>query len=162
MNNQEFNLADAIDVIEEVLESGGEFCISPKGISMLPLIVEGRDSVVLKRDFENVAKKHDIAFYRRANGQFVLHRVMRIDEDGTYVMCGDNQTVLERGVPASAIIAVISSITRKGKRLDMSGAAYSIYVALWTKMLIRRPALFCRRAVRKIFRILGGVFKKRS
>ena len=77
MNNGEFYLADAIDVIETVMESGGEFRMYPRGTSMLPLIVQNRDSVVLKRNFEDAAKKHDIAFYRRDNGQFVLHRVMK-------------------------------------------------------------------------------------
>ena len=98
MNNSEFYLADAIEVIEEVLASGGEFRMYPKGTSMLPLIVQTRDSVVLKRNFEDGAKKHDIAFYRRRNGQFVLHRVMDICDDGTYTMCGDNQTELEKGI----------------------------------------------------------------
>ena len=66
MKNKEFHLTDAIDVIEEVLASGGEFNMFPKGTSMLPLIVQDRDSIVLKRDFINTAKKYDIAFYRRS------------------------------------------------------------------------------------------------
>ena len=49
MNNGEFFLADAIEVIEEILNAGGEFRMYPKGTSMLPLIVQGRDSVVLTR-----------------------------------------------------------------------------------------------------------------
>ena len=57
MNNSEFYLADAIEVIEDVLASGGEFRMYPKGTSMLPLIVQTRDSVVLKRNFEDGAKK---------------------------------------------------------------------------------------------------------
>ena len=47
--NHEFYLTDAIEVIEEVLSSGGEFRMFPKGTSMLPLLVQGRDSVVLFR-----------------------------------------------------------------------------------------------------------------
>ena len=160
MNNQEFNLADAIDVIEEVLASGGDFHICPKGVSMLPLIVQGRDSVVLKRDFKNVAKKHDIAFYRRKNGQFVLHRVMKVCADNTYVMCGDNQTVLEKNVPASCIIGVVSSIVRKGKEVNLNGFAYSAYVALWTKMIIRKPTKLFIRAVKKLCRMVRKLFAK--
>ena len=74
MNNGEFFLADAIEVIEEILNAGGEFRMYPKGTSMLPLIVQGRDSVVLKKRIESPQsplKKNDIAFYRRSNGQFV-------------------------------------------------------------------------------------------
>ena len=39
MNNGEFYLADAIEVIDEILAGGGEFRIYPKGTSMLPLII---------------------------------------------------------------------------------------------------------------------------
>ena len=49
MNNTEYCLSDAIEIIEEVLDSGGEFLLSPKGTSMLPLIVQGEDQVVLKK-----------------------------------------------------------------------------------------------------------------
>ena len=62
MNNLEFKLDDAIDIIEEVIENGGEFRLFPKGFSMRPLIVQGRDSVVLRRNKTCPAAKHDIAF----------------------------------------------------------------------------------------------------
>lgn len=162
MNNKEVYLSDVIDVIEEVLASGGEFNIFPRGVSMLPLIVQDRDSVVLKRDFVNTAKKHDIAFYRRANGQFVLHRVMRVCGDNTYVMCGDNQTVLEKNVPESCIIGVVTKIVRNKKEVNLEGFWYSLYVSLWTKMFIRKPVKFCVRVVRKIFRTIRGFFNKHS
>lgn len=162
MNNKEVYLADAIDVIEEVLASGGEFKLFPRGVSMLPLIVQDRDSVVLKRDFVSTAKRHDIAFYRRANGQFVLHRVMKQCKDNTYVMCGDNQTVFEKNVPASCIIGVVTKIVRNGKEINLEGLGYLMYVALWTKMFIRKPIKFGVRAVRKIFRIIRGAFAKHS
>ena len=162
MNNKEVYLADAIDVIEEVLASEGEFKLFPKGVSMLPLIVQDRDSVVLKRDFVNTAKRHDIAFYRRANGQFVLHRVMKVCKDNTYVMCGDNQTVFEKDVSSSCVIGVVTKIVRNGKEINIDGFWYSAYVALWTKMFIRKPVKFCVRAVRKVFRIIRNVFTKHS
>ena len=160
MENKEFYLADAIEVIEEVLASGGEFNIFPKGVSMLPLIVQDRDSVVLRRDFLNTAKKHDIAFYRRANGQFVLHRVMKKCADGTFVMCGDNQTVFERNVPESAVIGVVSDIMRNGKKIKLDGFTYSVYVFFWTKMFIRKPIKFFIRACRKLIRIIRSMLDK--
>ena len=160
MNNKEFYLSDAIEIIEEVLSSGGEFNIFPKGVSMLPLIVQDRDSVVLKRDFDNIARKHDIAFYRRTNGQFVLHRVMKVCDDNTYIMCGDNQIAYEENVSGACIIGVVSGIVRNGKKIDLDGFAYSAYVFLWTKMFIRKPMIFMIKAVRKSVRIIRGIFSE--
>ena len=156
MNSKEFRLSDAIEIIEDVLADGGEFNMKPKGSSMLPLIVGDRDSIVLKRDFVNIARKHDIAFYRRPGGQFVLHRVMKVCKDGTYVMCGDSQTVLERGVPSTSIIGVVSTIVRNGKKINLRGFVYSVYVFLWTKMFIRKPIKLFVRAVRKVIRTVRG------
>ena len=160
MNNNEFYLADAIDVIEEVLASGGDFRMFPKGTSMLPLIVQKRDAVTLKRNDSIPAKKHDIAFYRRTNGQFVLHRVMKIRKDGSYVMCGDNQTALEEGIRPEQIIAYVSGIDRKGRPLKMNGAAYRLYVFLWTLMPVRYFGIFAKRVRNKLARIYHRLFKK--
>ena len=138
MNNGEFYLSDAIDVIEEVLSGGGEFRIFPKGTSMLPLIRQGKDSVVLKRNFKHCAKKHDIAFYRRDSGAYVLHRVMKRCSDGTYIMCGDNQTELEKGIRKDQIIAYVSKIYREDKVLSVRSLKYRIYVAFWCFMPYRK------------------------
>ncbi len=155
MNNNDYVLADAIGAIEEVLDSGATFRIYPKGVSMLPLIVEGRDSVVLKKSKGIPAKKHDIAFYRRNDGHFVLHRVMRIEKDGTYTMCGDNQLVLERGIRSTQIIAYVSEVYRKDKRIQTDAFLYRLYVYAWCARPIRWIVFFPRRALSKIKRIFG-------
>lgn len=161
MNSEEIYLADAIEAIEEVLASGGEFRLFPRGTSMLPLIVQSRDSVVIRRDTEIPARKHDIAFYRRNDGHFVLHRVMDIRE-GEYIMCGDNQTLLEAGIKKEQIIAYVSEIYRKKKIIKKTNRAYRAYVFLWTLMPLRRVVLFVRRILGKIRRFFRGIFAKRS
>ncbi len=147
MNNEEIYLSDAIDLIEEVLSSGGEFRLVPKGTSMLPLLVQGKDSVVLKRSTDLLLKKHDIAFYRRTNGQFVLHRVMKIEKNGTYTMCGDNQFVLEKGILPQQIIGYVSEIYKEGKPRRLSSLRYRIYVFFWTFMPYRKAVRFPKRVI---------------
>lgn len=157
MNSGEFSISDAIDVIVEMLDGGGEFRMFPKGVSMLPLIVQGRDSVVLKKKPASEVKKNDIAFYRRDNGQFVLHRIMKICADGTYVMCGDNQTTLETGIRQDQIIGHVCSIYKGDKLLSMSSFKYRAYVFFWCFMPYRRVERFFKRILsfikRKIFKI---------
>ena len=89
------NLEDMFPVIMEQISSGGDFVFGPKGISMLPLIKQGEDSVVISPVKEPL-KKYDVPLYRRANGQFVLHRIVAVRKDG-YVLCGDNQYEREYG-----------------------------------------------------------------
>ncbi len=150
LNDGEFYLADAIGVIDEILSGGGEFRMYPKGTSMLPLIVQGRDSVVLGRRKGIPVQKHDIAFYRRKNGQFVLHRVMKVTKDGRYVMCGDNQTALEKGIEAEQIIACVDRIYKGEKELRLNSLRYRLYVFFWTNLVFRRGIRFLQRVCRKV------------
>ena len=160
MSNEEFRLADAIDVIEEILAGGGEFRMYPKGISMLPFIVQERDSVVLRRNFEDGAKKHDIAFYRRNDGQFVLHRVMKICEDGTFVMCGDNQTLFEPDIKKDQIIGYVYRLYRGDKEYSLSSRRYKIYKLFWCCMPYRRAVLLIKRIPRAVARRFAKLFKR--
>ncbi len=160
MNNGEFYLADAIDVIEEILAGGGEFRMYPKGTSMLPLIKQGIDSVVLKRNFESGANKRDIAFYRRANGQFVLHRVMKILDDGTYVMCGDNQTALEYGIKKEQIIGYVDRLYKGDRELTFDTLKYRLYLLFWCFMPYRKCWRFIKGKLSGLKRRLKKLFKK--
>lgn len=159
MNNEDVYLADAIEVIEEILGGGGEFRMYPRGVSMMPLIVQGKDSVVLKRRVGNEIQpvnKHDIAFYRRDSGQFVLHRVMRISRNGNYTMCGDNQVALEKNVRPDQIIGYVDRIYKEDKLLSFNSIRYKIYVLFWTFMPYRHVIRFFERGFRFIKRKLFG------
>ena len=83
------NLEELLPLIQEEIDSGGKVRFKPRGRSMLPFLKEGRDEVVLVKPPERL-KKYEIPFYRRRDGGFVLHRVVGLASDGTYIMCGDN------------------------------------------------------------------------
>ena len=58
MQNKQFEMSELYGVILEVIESGGEFRLFPRGTSMRPLLREGKDSVLLRK--ADTVKKHDI------------------------------------------------------------------------------------------------------
>lgn len=140
--SESFALAETEPIIKEVLASGGEFELYPRGTSMLPLLHQGRDSVTLVKRPDCHLNDGDIAFYKRSNGQFVLHRVMYRDENG-YTMCGDNQTVLEHGVTDNMIIGIVSSLKIDGKIITPDNKKYRRYVKRRANLAYRRVALFC-------------------
>lgn len=122
-------LKDALFVIQEKLSSGGEVTINPGGISMKPLVIPGRDSVVLVSAPKKL-KKYDVALYRRKNGQFVLHRVVG-EKNGIYIMCGDNQYVREKNIEHTDVIALMSAVIRNKKKISVNSVHYKIYSVLW-------------------------------
>lgn len=139
---ERFKIADYAAAIREVMDSGGEFTLYPRGTSMLPLIVQGRDSVTLVKAEE--FRAGDIAFYQRENGQYVLHRVIAADGE-TYTMCGDNQLAPEYGVKPEQIIAKAAYITLKGSKITPRSLPYRLYVLLWRSFFIRRAYFKLRR-----------------
>lgn len=141
MPEQRFRLSDYDETIRAVLDSGGEFTIFPRGTSMLPLIVEGRDSATLEKA---PVKPGDIAFYQRADGSYILHRVIS-QQKGSFTMCGDNQLSPEPGIKPEQIIARVKRVTRNGKEISPENLPYRTYVFLWRSFFIRRVYFRLRR-----------------
>lgn len=139
LKTDSFKLSAAISVITEVLESGGEFEMYPKGVSMLPLIRQGRDSVVLVKPTGRLCVG-DIAFYKRSDSHFMLHRVVAVEADG-YKMCGDNQTVIESGVTDDMIIAVVAYLNIDGKKVTTDNKKYRRYVKRRMNFTYRKLAI---------------------
>jgi len=148
----DFDLSEYVPLIVEVIESGGEFRLFPRGTSMMPLLRQGVDSVILVKS-GSIHKKREIIFYKRPDGQFVLHRIVKVHKDGTYVLCGDNQTQLEKGITEDMIIASVSAIYRGEKRIEKSKLSRRIYELIWCAMPIRKFLFFVRRCLSKIKRI---------
>ena len=127
--NEPIRLSDYEGLIREVLASGGEFRLYPHGISMLPLLRQGRDSVSLRR-VDSPIRKGDILFYQRPDGSFVLHRVRAVTPEGLTMM-GDNQTLPEPGVSPDWVIGRVTRIFRDDKEVICDGFGYRLYRRLW-------------------------------
>ena len=88
---------------EEELAEKGRLVYKNAGTSMLPLIRENRDVIVLERCEGNDPCKFDVVLFRRMNvrgrGEYVLHRILKRDRDGNYLIAGDNCSSLETVQP---------------------------------------------------------------
>lgn len=121
---------------EEILERDGRLIYSSVGDSMLPMIRQGRDLLVIEKP-KGRLKKYDIPLYKRDNGRYVLHRVLKVrDED--YVICGDNRWYCETGITDRHIIGVLTAVIRNGREIPLSGRCYRLYVFLWCRLFLVR------------------------
>jgi len=125
---KDMQLEQLMPVIKEQLQNGKHIRYSPRGISMLPMIREGRDSVVLAQVPEQL-HKYDIALYQRSDGQYVLHRIVKAEK--TYTCIGDNQYFYEPGIEHRQVIAVVTAFYRSEKRYSTTHWVYKLYCRLW-------------------------------
>jgi len=151
LSEKQVTLDEMMPLIREQLAGGQSVTFFPHGVSMLPLLREGRDSVTLSAPPKRL-KKYDIPLYQRADGQYVLHRVVKVGQ--TYTCIGDNQFVREDGITHGQIIAVCSAVTRDGKRMSANSAKLRFYAVLW------HYSRFPRRVARAIWRRVIRLWKK--
>ncbi len=128
MRKMESSLEQMMPLILEQLDTGGTVRFTPHGTSMQPMLINGRDQVELSRVTGRL-KKYDLPLYRRDNGQFVLHRIVRVGEH--YTCIGDNQYILEYPVRQEQLLAVVTGFVRDGKYYAVRQFSYKLYCRLW-------------------------------
>lgn len=150
-NNKSFSLEELLPVISEQLEAGKKITFKPRGTSMLPLLREGKDGIVLEKSRGN-HKKNDIVFYRRKNGQFVLHRIVYV-KDG-YVISGDHQRYFEYGITDEDIIGVATGFYRGEKYYSVKNIFYKFYTLF---IRVRRNIL-----ISPFARVVGKIIHRKK
>lgn len=132
-----------IDIsLEEELKQKG-ICVSTTvGYSMFPMLRDRKDTVILIPVGEQKLQKYDLPLYRRPSGHYVLHRILKVKEDG-YVMCGDNQWIKEDPVPHGWVIGVVKGFYREETYVDVGNKWYRAYVHIWCDLFLARK-LFLR------------------
>ena len=137
---------------EEELERCGKLVYTTVGTSMNPMIKQDRDLSIIEKP-KGRLKKYDVAFYKRPNGQYVLHRVVKVLDDG-YVILGDNCVNKEFNIKETQILGVLVSLVRNGKEVDLNSFGYKIYVRARyahypVRVIIFRTKRFLRKLIKK-------------
>lgn len=138
----------AISLKDELLRSGNVI-FTNKGVSMKPLLRQGKDLMIIERRKQGQRlKENDVVLFERPNGDTVLHRIVGV-HDGGFDILGDN-CIDPEFVPDEKIIGVLTGVVRNGKkRIDVTDPGYLRYVRFWrTTYPVRRLWLKVKAAVR--------------
>jgi len=120
-----------------LLEETPEVPLVISGSSMTPFLAPGRDTVYLSK-IKTPLRRGDMVLYRRDNGRYVLHRILRA-EDGNVTMLGDAQTTPEPGIRPEQILAVVTGVCRKGRLLRKGSFWWEFFRIVWIRMITLRP-----------------------
>lgn len=135
MNNvREVNIYEYMPVLIDLINEGKDVNFLITGSSMAPFLCHKRDSIIISKP-TNPFKKGDMVFYTRSTGQYVMHRIQRIDSDGNLYMIGDNQTEIEGPLPSSCVFGIIHKIIRKGKVMDSSHFWWLFFEKIWINII---------------------------
>ena len=128
-----------LSAMEDLIGQGETVSIPVSGFSMNPFLADKRDAVLAKRP-ERDLKRGDIVLYKRRNGQYILHRIWRVNREG-YYMVGDAQTEIEGPIKQDQIIGLVEKIRRKGKWIDETDFLWKLFEKIWIRILPLRPVL---------------------
>lgn len=146
---KEYHLEELMPLFRDAFANGQSIRYFPKGISMLPMLRQGIDSVVLS-PCNGKLKKYDLPLYQRDDGHFVLHRIVKVSD--TYSCVGDNQFGVEKGVRHDQVIAVTTAFYRGEKRISVTSFRYRFYCSFrHHTRLIRHCAVAVKNRWKKIF-----------
>ena len=145
-------MSDGI-VLEEYLDIHGTLTYANVGVSMLPLLRQGKDLFVVKKKGPGRCSVGDVVLYRRPPDQYVLHRIVEVRPED-YVILGDNCINREYGITDGDILGVMTEYVRGGKTHSVTENGYKMYSALWMgtaglRILTKRAFQKVRRCLKK-------------
>lgn len=137
-----------LDTICDLLNQGETNVPIPvAGSSMVPFVIHG-DTAYLDLPQDPI-RVGDILLYTRANGMYILHRVYRVNRDGSFIMVGDAQTDLELLPSREQIHARVSFVRHRNRIIRPGQFRWWVYSHLWLWLLPLRPRLM---GLREAFR----------
>lgn len=119
-----------INAVEEALKTQDTAAFLTSGASMRPLLRTHKDIVVISRASHPLAVGEVPLYKKKGIEKLILHRIIGVTDDGTYIIRGDN-TYHKEYVPQSDIVGVMSAIYRGGKYIDCATSKrYKRYVKI--------------------------------
>ena len=129
------NINEVVRLMYEAFDDNLDFSFPINGSSMQPFLY--KDDIVRLRKC-HMAYPGDIVFYKHGDN-YILHRVVRVNKDGSYNIVGDHQTKCDLNVDSSMIIGIVVAYKKRNQKKynPLKGIRYFIYQHLVRLKLVR-------------------------
>lgn len=118
-----------LNEVSALVAEGKTVRLKVKGNSMLPFITGDKDSVLLVRP--EVLKVNDIALACIANGSYVLHRIIKIEDDIVTLMGDGNIQGCERCHKSDIKAVAVRIFKNDGKEIDCTASWQLFQAKMW-------------------------------
>ena len=115
--------------LEESLAKNGFLTYRIRGVSMQPMLRQGRDLFTVVPKGSERCKKYDVVLYRRPSDPYVLHRIIEVRPD-SYVILGDNCIAKELSIVVLLLAVVLLGLLFVNHRQEQRQTAYIQHCSL--------------------------------
>ena len=138
----------------EYLETHETLTYTNVGVSMLPLLRQGKDLFTVQKKSAERCKAGDVVLYRRPPNQYVLHRIIKVKPQD-YIVLGDNCVTKEYGIRDEDILGVMTGYVRSGREHSVNEPGYRLYSFIWMhtiglRVFLKRAKAGSARRVRQV------------
>ena len=127
-------------MLRDLVNEGKECRLLISGSSMAPFLVHERDSILFSKP-DRELRRGDMVFYQRDNGQYVMHRILKVKPEGLDII-GDAQTEVEGPVKPEQVFALVTKVNRKGKWVGPGNFWWWFFSTVWLRLFpVRRLIL---------------------
>ncbi|MEE3450590.1 MAG: S24/S26 family peptidase [Acutalibacteraceae bacterium] len=130
------SIRELMPVIMEQIENGQTVSLKIKGISMQPYLMNNKDTIFMVSPKDHTPKIGDLYMFRRQDGSYAMHRLSRINSDGTYDFVGDNQYLHDCNLTKDQFVAYVPKAIRNGKEISCEKGLLRFYMT--KRMIFRR------------------------
>lgn len=137
-----------LEVANRIAE-GERVRIRAKGNSMLPLIRDAKDEIILEKPNKQSFQKGRLLLVRLKDGSYILHRIKKIDETHIILNGDGNLSIVETCSPDD-VIAEATTVIKNGKEIRTGRFRWNLYRYLWPRnMFLRRVGLGVLRRIKR-------------
>ena len=119
-----------MEEIRTLISEGKSVTLTVKGNSMNPFIVHMRDRMTLGPWKDEDIRKGTVALVRDIRGNYLIHRIIRKDEN-TVTLLGDGNVGFTETATIDNIIGIMHSVERKNKIWTSNSMIWRLYSWVW-------------------------------
>ena len=151
--NLSLTMRELMPLVEAELNSGKDVQLPIKGTSMTPFLINDRDEIILTAMNSRRIKVGDLVMFRRDDGSYAMHRIYKVNGDGTFDILGDNHYAPDRNIRYDMLVAYVPKAIRKGREVDCEKGFWRNTMTFYMNFRMKHPA-FTQRIYRKIVRLV--------
>lgn len=141
-------LLQLLPVLEEALNFGAAVTFTTHGKSMRPILNDG-DSVTIKK--YDKYKVGDVILFRNTDGDFVLHRIIKI-KNGLIYAQGDQLCKKDEPIKFEQVLGKAITFIYKNKEVKITELSYKVYKVIYMSYIGRKIRLI-KRKVFSLFKV---------